>query len=542
VLSNLKKYVFALAVMIYFITIARLLTFNPDPHHDGILFSAGSATSNGLVPQKDYLFIWGPLLPYLLSIPLIMGDSLVSLRIYGYIIICVIALLMHRVNSRILPSDISVILSATWLISYPAVSVYNSRLWPAAMTTWPNLYGFLIILISILTLLNYIKSNHKYSFLPLIAGAVALLSILIRFNFITLYFGLFIFVVLKYKRSKVTVLFVLPALIFVLVICLNRKSDFIEAWITQTFKALQSGGYSTGIPSISFLGLTRSLVLIFLLAIIYAVVLRLVQTITKRNLVISLALLIMTATYIVVSKIFFLGKLEPWIDRINSQYSLGYVAISILLLTPLTYRSYKQGGFDIESNPNQVLFFIMAIASLPLNHNLNIDYIWMNSIFVVSYATLLILKLTRLDYRSFFLPSLIFSMLVLMFGVMSTNTKSVYNFVNPPLKGMKTVDVEGGEDLDSELKLIRKIPDYSKFQNLCEDSIYALSGKHFKYPTKALAYSDVPIFSISMKPKPDTWIFKCSISDIDYFAMKNKINFSGVRLNSGLYSVIYKEN
>jgi hypothetical protein len=122
------------------------------------------------------------------------------------------------------------------------------------------------------------------------------------------------------------------------------------------------------------------------------------------------------------------------------------------------------------------------------------------------------------------------------------NSKHIYQFTNPPLIGMKTVDVKAGKDLDAELKLIRSIPNDSKFQNLCENSIYALSEKHFEYPNKSFAYSDVPIFSMSMKPKPGNWIFRCSISNTDYLDLRDKMNFTGVKLNSGLYSVVYKEN
>lgn len=541
-LNNLKKYVLVLPAILYFIPILYLLRFNPDPHHDGILVSAGAATSNGLIPQKDYLFVWGPLFPYLLSIPFSRGDNLVNLRVYGYLIICIIAFLIHRVNSRVLPKNVSAMLSVTWLVSYPALSIHSADLWPAAMTTWPNLYGFLIILISILTIHNHEKFSQRYSILPFIAGTVALSSIFIRSNFIALYFGLLVFIALRYKLNRVTVAFVLPALISFLVIYLNRKSDFIEIWITQTFTALQSGGYSSGIPSISLLGLIRAFVSIFLLATIYLVISCLVQSLTKRKLVISLVLLIITVTYIVVNKKLSLNKLNLWTDKINSEFSLGYVAIIILCFIPLTYLSYKQKSFDIESNPDQVLLLILAFATLPLNHNLNIDYIWMNSIFVVSYALPLILRYAKLDYLSFFLPSLIFSIAVLVFGVMNMNAKNIYQFANPPLIGMKTVDVKAGEDLDAELKLIRGIPNYSKFQNQCENSIYALSEKYFIYPSKSLAYSDVPIFSMNMTPKPGTWIFKCSISNSDYLDLKDKMNFVGVKLNSGLYSVIYKEN
>lgn len=545
-LSNSKKYFLVLSTVLYFIAIIYLLKFNPDPHHDGILFSAGSATSNGLVPQLDYLFIWGPLFPYLLSIPFITWNSLLSLRIFGYIIICITAFLIYRVNNRNLPRHISAMLSVTWLASYPAISIYSSNIWPTAMTSWPNMYGFMMILISILILLNQKKSNEKYIFLPFIAGTFAVASIFIRFNFIALYFGLFVFVALKYKYSKATILFVLPALIISLVFYLNRKSDFIEAWVTQTFTALKSGGYNTGIPSVSLLGLTRAFASIFLLAAIYSVLLCLVQNITKRKLIISLVLSMITAIYILISKIenktFSLGKLDPWIDKINSEFSLGYVAVSLLCLIPLTYWGYKQRDFDIESNPNQVLLCILAFVTLPLNHNLNIDYIWLNSIFLVSYAVPLLLKFTKLNYLSFFIPSLIFSLAVLVFGVINMNAKNVYQFTNPPLIGMKSVDFKAGQDLDAELKLINAIPNNSQFQNLCENSIYALGEKHFKYPSNALSYSDVSIFSTRMKPKSDAWIFKCSISTIDYVNAKNKMNFSGVKLNSGLYSVVYKEN
>ena len=158
-MSDINKKIAFICSFVYLCLVLYMLTFNPNFHHDGILLSAGDATYRGLVPHSDYIFIWGPLLPYILAIPMHISENLITLRFFGYFFICLAAYLLYLINIKITSKKLSILISLTWLLAYPPFSMFNGSKWPLAGTTWPNIYGFILILISI-NLLNF-ATNQK---------------------------------------------------------------------------------------------------------------------------------------------------------------------------------------------------------------------------------------------------------------------------------------------------------------------------------------------------------------------------------------------
>jgi hypothetical protein len=199
----------------------------------------------------------------------------------------------------------------------------------------------------------------------------------------------------------------------------------------------------------------------------------------------------------------------------------------------------KNKKLNIRDNPNHVLLAILAFCSLPLNHNFNIDYIWINSIFLISYFLFGIHENTIFNIKFLVFPSIIFSSIIFIIGIFSLQQSQLYDFKYQPLTKMKTNNILYGKELDAELKLIDSIPIRSNFQNLCADSIYSVNSRKFVFLTDALVFSDSPLFNRNMVEQSNSWIFRCNITQTQYNLLRSD-DMRVFRKSTGLFSVVYK--
>jgi len=544
---NLYKIIVLVILFSYSIGILYLLRFNPDPQHDGILLSAGSATSKGLIPHQDYIFIWGPLLPYILSIPAHIGDNLFNLRVFGYLCFLLTTFFAYLINKKLFSKNQAKLISITWLISFPAFSMYSAAKWPLPSPVWPNIYGTLLILIAALILIQLQNKTSGHILLALSSGLFSVLSLFIRLDLITLYFGLLVFMVLKYKNKIELFVFLIPTMVTILIFLFKKSSIFIQAWKQQNFDSVISGGYTSGVPSFTIFGALRALIAITLLSILYfsfVFIFKIIIDKQKKYLYVIASLLIIYLTFCFVYNyknysVFPLNKLIVWLNKINSEFSLGFVAVSLVAIIPLTYLNYKNKRLNITDNPNYVLLAILAFCSLQLNHNFNIDYIWINSIFLISYVLLGIHENTKFKVKVLVLPSIIFSCIIFISGIISLQQSQIYNFKYHPLEKMKTNNILYGKELDAELKLINSIPVGSNFQNLCADSLYSVNSRKLVFPTDALVFSDSQLFKENMVEQSGSWIFRCNVAQIQFNSLRSD-DLKFFKKSTGHFSVVYK--
>ena len=81
--------------LIFFANISR---FDPDPHHDGVMFTAALASALGKVPNREFFAQYGPLTPVLQGMWLdLTSPTLFNLRLLHAIILTISALLMFLI-------------------------------------------------------------------------------------------------------------------------------------------------------------------------------------------------------------------------------------------------------------------------------------------------------------------------------------------------------------------------------------------------------------------------------------------------------------
>jgi hypothetical protein len=232
------------------------------------------------------------------------------------------------------------------------------------------------------------------------------------------------------------------------------------------------------------------------------------------------------------------NKVMVWIEKINSEFALGFVALSFVFFVPFSIIVFKKKLIGLSENENLIPLLLLALASIPLSHNLNIDYLWLNSIFVISLMAYLVASTTRFSIVQMVIPSFIAIGLSLLLGLNQLNNSQIYSFKNSTLMGMRITNEKKGFDIDKEFQIINSIPNHSRFQNLCSDSIYGVNDNQSILSSKMIQTSNIKLFANELLPKSNTWLFRCNLT----FSEKEKFSRFGpieTLKHDGSYSIIY---
>jgi hypothetical protein len=151
-----------------FVYFSFLFRFDPDIHHDGIMYTPALAFSEGLLPNKDAFAYYGPLSPIIQGVALkLFGANLITIRLLGA---CVFAfsftLVFHLLAKRISSNWAFVF---TLLAALPTASILP---WSSAFTTLANLLAMAI-------LVHYLQRDLKKSF----SIHIFVASLIISFSF-----------------------------------------------------------------------------------------------------------------------------------------------------------------------------------------------------------------------------------------------------------------------------------------------------------------------------------------------------------------------
>lgn len=176
--------------LIFFANISR---FDPDPHHDGVMFTAALASALGKVPHREFFAQYGPLTPVLQGMWLNLTSlTLFDLRLLHAIILTISALLMFLIISKRIRVDIAMITTLIWTFSNPLLLT--------AILPWTtNITTFLILLI----IYSYEKLVKFPRLIAFSWGLVFVLGFLVRIHFAVTAVFILIFLWKKRLRYKV---------------------------------------------------------------------------------------------------------------------------------------------------------------------------------------------------------------------------------------------------------------------------------------------------------------------------------------------------
>lgn len=156
----------------YFLSVASIFagylsiySSNPDPHHDGFIYTQAVAAKNGLIPNRDFFAMYGPGGPYIQGLWLkVTNDSLLSLRMFTVLQLILIFLIFSKLLERYFNPAISCAVSLICLMSGPF------RL------PWPSILLTLIVLVAIYLLATSMQQSGII-FVSANIGAAAILTL-----------------------------------------------------------------------------------------------------------------------------------------------------------------------------------------------------------------------------------------------------------------------------------------------------------------------------------------------------------------------------
>ena len=175
-----------------FMYFSILFRFDPDIHHDGIMYTPALAFSEGLLPNRDAFAYYGPFSPVIQGIALkVFGANLITIRLLGALVFALSFTLVFHLLAKRVSSNWAFVFTA--LAALPTASILP---WSTAFTTLANLLAMVI-------LVHYLqqKPTGNFSFHIFVASLIISLSFYIRIHQVIVSFTVFAFFIL-FRRDK----------------------------------------------------------------------------------------------------------------------------------------------------------------------------------------------------------------------------------------------------------------------------------------------------------------------------------------------------
>lgn len=482
------KNIFSLSIFAFgSVLIFTQYSWNPDPHHDGIMFTAAIGFTDGLIPNIDYFAQYGPLAS------VIQGSSM---QIFG----------PNLLGLRFFTASLLILTGA--LFSYRAFNAYGKKaaclLWICWSLTGPmGLPWATVITTCIIVLVLFFSFGHQkqtYYFRPnffLVASQFLIIGSLIRIHLaviVILIAGLLIV-----KNSLFTRKFAIKWLIFSVLnisLCITVLIHFniLDSYFEQSFKwAIDH----YGTPAITFTYLSGLIWFVLVPGVIYALSWLINKCILNRTNLRYLFLLFIFLFLILALK-----------------YSSGYVnRKSETLFDPKYFLIEFSRRVLLMLNYLPVTLFLICVALLLLNRkrlllatreNLIIIviglgtisqlyplfdpwHLWMVS--PVFFMCLLVLqvKLPSISsYSSALISITVIITIVLSLQFLKNFNSQSYEFQSTVLKGMSS-SRQDALQLDTTMLALENATITKRgVQFLCTDGLYASATQHY--------LSDRPMF------------------------------------------------
>lgn len=506
----------------------KIYSWEPDQHHDGVMFATAIAVSNGDLPNRDAFAQYGPVTPLLQGIWLYLtSPTVLNMRRLSVIIIIAISVLMYYLLKQVAGISLAILLSFTWVLSGPF-----GLPWSSLLTTIMSLG-----LIALIGSANSPGQSTRIQSLFLsIAGFICAIGFFTRIHFILISLAVLLYLKLSLRNQKnfrinyFDISFFLSlSLILVLMQFLNLLSPYINQCIIWAF-----GKYSTA-PELS-----KSLLIDFLwiptIAFVFLIMLFLMgfprnaQSNLSKSIPFVLILLV-ALTSVFSSRLARTGEQtlrNPKILLIDASqkflYGVGYSAITFLIILALHFLVKQKNA--IRKFPPAV--WIAAASLAQLYPFFDPHHVWFISpILIVAVVTLAeshkfpLRKLIRSGLKPFL--AIILTALFVQLGLNAGQNR--YQYTSPQMLGMSSI-WRSADEIDRTLLALNRsaIPNSVQFE--CADGLFAVANGKYLANSPMFVTWGPSIQSASTAKQ----LFACYLDD-------NQINSY---LNKG-YDIVFME-
>lgn len=505
----LKKFISNIPLLILFFgfntyILRKIALVGIDPLHDATIIVPVYALRDGYTLFSNVAEYKGPFTPIVLN-SILRGDLLTigNLKLLSYLftfLSALITFLILKKQSQIL----AFVLPTLWICSTQATSLIYSRPWPGKNQLDTANKLFLLILIILLYLVNFIKnrnSSMKKIFLFLIIASIlvgCLVLIRIQGFFMICIWLLFIFslnrkYLLSKNQSSVLVFITFMPFIYFILLFKNKPkvySDWLNQILLVPLKMSEDNQTMVGKSTIEIF---KVVAIFTLMSSIFLVILALFFKTKKRFEKIFVSL---TTIFLFISIYIGLTKnvnpqrhlsISNWFILVSqwSPMMPWYFSYSLMVLTFLAFliskiRKIRNPIYQNFRNVNVYLQVILAIGLQGLIFLYpNTGNLWNYSLVVFTSSFIVLVSLIK-DKQRAQTKVLTISLVPFLFINVFLSTKSIYEkpsiYNSRMLMGISDFQLAYG--LDEQLMTLEEL-NWNKFLNICNRGILTVFNGHY---------------------------------------------------------------
>lgn len=455
--------------------------WNPDPHHDGIMFTAAIAFVDGLRPNIDYFAQYGPLASVIQGFGLLLfGKTLMGLRLLTSFLLILTGLLVSRRIFQIYGLGLGLVFWISLAVAGPM-----GLPWSTVITT---------NLIVIVLFTSFEVTDHEIHLRPtmlLLGTQIILVGSLVRIQLIVIFFALTVVFIINRKFMEKNFLkkFIYCSFFTTtLSVVILTKLEILPSYIKQSF-LWAFNYYAT--PSIT-LTYISGLIWFFIIPLVCYFMYILVYKSFKFKHKIGYVFLpiIISGLFKVLSTAYALEETGKQ-SLFNPSYffyetlkrsllSIDYLPISLFVGTTF-YLHFLTKRREVNNALNDHVLLAFGIGTLTQLYPLfDPWHLWM-----ISPIFVMILSLGR--YLRF-IPKVHKTTVVIIFGIFTSvstlgyiknSSSQSFEFDSKILKGMTSSRADARQLDSTLLHLQKEYPGVGQVKFLCTDGLYAAAIQRY---------------------------------------------------------------
>jgi hypothetical protein len=444
---------------------------------------------------------------------------------------------------RVLPKKFAYLGFILFTLSYPGlIDMGGDQRYPAWQAGWPNLYGFILIASSTLVFLNYYNREFRkrQPYYLILIVCLLNLSFYVRVNFIflviTISLAYFFLIFKKTKTFHFALQFIFYTLSFHFVALgvmffTNSLNPWLEQNIADPLQYSSLGLYG----NLGFSWIIESLIFNSTLILILLSIAWMRNKYGARNVSHIFVVLLMSGLILLtkllnsVAIFHFPNGYSNLMAYLLGDIHLSFLALALVITLVFPIFMLRKNR---KLNSEIIVLYSGAIGSFGLLHNLNLDYVWLNSFFL--YLFLIRLLVGNSDRRELRIDVLKTSVLIvvicLSLSVISNVGKtwgSLVFYKSSPVSRMISTDTERAFLITENLKLFRKIPNIGSVVSLCPDLLYEESRS-----LKPESLFERGIIKEQLLNKGESfptflfeadYVFICDLSETEFYSLESRI-------------------
>lgn len=458
----------------------KIYTWEPDQHHDGVMFAAAVAVLNGGLPNQDVFAQYGPITPWIQGLWLnLTSPTVLNMRLLTIIFILGISLLVFKLLRRELPINLALLCTFSWTLTGPF-----GLPWSSLITTFLALLVTWVVSMAVKSVDNKLRQT-----LLILAALISVIGTFTRIHFILIGFAVGLYLRLTKQKSRFFGLnyyeiasLTFFGLFYLIFESLGILKPYLQQCIFWAF-----GSYSTA-PELS-----KSLVIDFLWIPVVGLFC-LILLYWLGNSFNNVGILKSFIPILVVGLIFSSSLIGSKLTRDGEQtlrnpkilfidasqkmlYGVGYCSITIFIIISVIF--LKQSRFNLRAFPLE--FWVAGASLAQLYPFFDPHHVWfvtpmlMVALISVSSHFQGKFKFTLVKGANPVLSALV---LVLLSQFLVNASQTRYEYISPQMKGMESV-WRSADEIDNTLLKLNQLAIPKSVQFECRDGLYVVAnGKY----------------------------------------------------------------